>query len=469
MFELQSSFAPTSNMLARIDGEEEVLEVIGSGIAGSFEPRPSKAKLPMRLPNLNYKYPDANSHNFSPGTSLIFNAYRGHSDLLTQPYMAPIENAHGATNQDYYRRARGSLTQEAHVEQQQRQQLPYRPHESNSYPGYRHQKPLEHPPHRSPLEHQYHSYQSNSQPPDPRDFRDYRDSNDYRDYHDSNDYRDENPGIRSSQRSPGMPPSSSLIMPGSTDPMSQRIEHGHDSRARAPGQHYDSHRSHDDYPPQPSSQLPPSPQHMSSNVGHDTHTPPSYSSMPPPPPHWKRPDGDHGNVNHSYDGSSGNSNNQYQTQPQQRQPVEPWDTSDRRSSAIDIPQPRNRGSANYSSEYDRHGSTVHTMRGQHASNSQHPQHPQQSYAGGSMGSANYRGPFGSRAAGPQYSLTAVHYRMIFEYATEIRKCLIRGKAGTTDRLLNDAEILSKVFMVGYISKAKIATFETDPKDKEANH
>ncbi|KAG9072669.1 hypothetical protein KI688_000441 [Linnemannia hyalina] len=37
--------------------------------------------------------------------------------------------------------------------------------------------------------------------------------------------------------------------------------------------------------------------------------------------------------------------------------------------------------------------------------------------------------------------------MIFEYANEIRDCLIKGKVGTTDRLLYNAEILSKIFMV----------------------
>lgn len=36
---------------------------------------------------------------------------------------------------------------------------------------------------------------------------------------------------------------------------------------------------------------------------------------------------------------------------------------------------------------------------------------------------------------------------IFEYASEIRDCLIKGKVGSTDRLLHNAEILSKIFMV----------------------
>ncbi|KAG0321626.1 hypothetical protein BG000_003154, partial [Podila horticola] len=56
-------------------------------------------------------------------------------------------------------------------------------------------------------------------------------------------------------------------------------------------------------------------------------------------------------------------------------------------------------------------------------------------------------PSGSRApTGPRYALSQVNYRMIYEYAREVHDCLIKGKVGSTDRLLYNAEILSKVFM-----------------------
>ncbi|KAF9365844.1 hypothetical protein BGX34_008055 [Mortierella sp. NVP85] len=174
--------------MARMDGEEEEMMVIGSGISGSFEPR-AKPRLPMRLPQLDYKYPKASAQNFSPGTSLIFNAYRGHGGLLTQPYMAAIENG-AAHDDEAYQGTRRSISHEAHAEQQQ--QLTYQPHENNSYSSspYRHQKSLEHPSYRTPHEHSFHSYQANGQP----------DARDYRDYHESRESRDpreyENPGPR---------------------------------------------------------------------------------------------------------------------------------------------------------------------------------------------------------------------------------------------------------------------------------
>lgn len=401
MFEMQhnTNFAPSSHMLTRFDGvEEEELPVIGSGISGSYEPRSGKQRLPMRLPNLNYKYPKASAQNFSPGTSLIFNAYRGgHSGLLTQPYMAAIEDGDGSHDESG-QRTRKSLSQEAHADQQQRQEPSYPPHENNSYPSYRQQKTLEHQSYHSSHEHSFHPYQANGQSSDSRDYRDYPES---REYHDPREH--ENLGIRSSQRSPGMPPSS-MAMSGSIDPLSQRIEQGHDSRARVPGQHYDQHWPRDDYPPQPSTQPLPPHQHIPSDIGH-------------PQQRWKRQENDHGNTNHPYDGNGSNSNNQYpshqsQSQPQQRQQVKPPYSTP----AIDIPQPRNRGAAaSYSGEYDHRGSMDHSMRGQqhpsYPQHSQNSQNSQQPLANGPMGPGGYQS-FGPRAIGPRYSLTRLNYRMV---------------------------------------------------------
>lgn len=405
MFEMQhnTSFAPSSRMLTRIDVEEE-LEVIGS-----FEPR-SKQRLPMRLPNLNYKYPKAEPQNFSPGTSLIFNAYRRHSELLTQPYMA-VENADGGTYDESYQRNRKSLTQEAYGEEQHH----YQPHESSSYSPHRQQKSLEHQPYRSPHESPFHPYHANDRPSESRDYKDHHESREYRDPREH-----ENPGTRPGQRSSGM------TMSGS---MESRIEQSRDSRGRIPEQHYDRPP---DYPPQPSTQ-PPSQQHVPPD-GH-----------PIPQQHWKRSDSDHGLPSHSYDGSGSNvqfqpPQSQSQSQPQQRQQMDPP-----HSNPIAIPHSRNRGSVNYSAEYDHRGSMDHSMRGQHSSYSQHSQHSQQPAANGPMGSSGYP-PFGPRAMGPRYSLNRLNYRMIFEYASEIRECLIKGKVGSTDRLLYNAEILGKIFM-----------------------
>ncbi|KAF9081045.1 hypothetical protein BGX23_001371 [Mortierella sp. AD031] len=64
--------------------------------------------------------------------------------------------------------------------------------------------------------------------------------------------------------------------------------------------------------------------------------------------------------------------------------------------------------------------------------------------------------------------------MIFEYASEIRDCLIKGKVGTTDRLLYNAEILSKIFMVERLDRrAMILTRKNTKKgcrvDQEPDH
>ncbi|KAK3825714.1 MAG: hypothetical protein J3Q66DRAFT_108728 [Benniella sp.] len=385
-------------MMARMDGEEEEMVVIGSGISGSFEPR-AKPRVPMRLPNLDYKYPKASAQNFSPGTSLIFNAYRGHGGLLTQPYMAAIEN--GAAHDESYQETRRSISHEAHAEQQQQQQLTYQPHESNSYSSspYRQQKSLEHPSYRTPHEHSFHSYQANGQP----------DARDYRDYHESRESRDpreyENPGIRSSQRSPGMTPPSSMAMSGSSDQLSHRIEQGHEGRARAP-EHYEPHRSRDDYSSQLSTQPP---RRIPSDAGHNI----------PPPQRWKGPDGDQGNTSHSYDGNNQYQSHHFQSQPQPQQQQQQQQQPPHPTPPMDIPQPRHRGSTNYPNEYNHRESMDHSMRGQqsqysrphhaqypHSQHSEHAQHAEQT-----MGQGSYQS-FGPRSTGPRYALTRVNYRMV---------------------------------------------------------
>ncbi|KAG0273729.1 hypothetical protein BGZ96_004694 [Linnemannia gamsii] len=80
-------------LLKTLDGKEEEIEVIGSGISSSFQPAPeSRPRLPLKLPNLKYNAPESSANNYSPGTSVVFNAYRGHGKLLTQPYAASSDN-----------------------------------------------------------------------------------------------------------------------------------------------------------------------------------------------------------------------------------------------------------------------------------------------------------------------------------------------------------------------------------------
>ncbi|KAF9095215.1 hypothetical protein BGX27_001306, partial [Mortierella sp. AM989] len=424
-------------LLARIDGEEDELEVIGSGISGSFDPTKAK-RLPMRLPNLNYSYPEANVQNFSPGTSLIFNAYRGHSGLLTHPYMTSNEGANRSIQDNAYRRTQSSLSQEVHPEQSPLQQVAYPHREPSGQSSYHQPHPMENPTYRASYDRQYHPYQSN----DPRDSRDYQD---HRDYGDPREYDD--PMNYPSHRSPRMSSSAAVHRTSIASP--SRAEQTYDNQSRI-SEHSDHHRLHEDYPsnsssfPQHSSPHPP-PQHIPSDSGRYMQ-PPSHST-PPKTQHWRRPDNDRPNVHHSYDGKS-----RYQApQPQlstQHRVSETWDnTSDLKppipTAAIDIPRPRNRGSTSYANNVNRHEPIDSNMRSQH-----HQSHPNQSQYGlpGSMGSSGVRGPFNQRPTGPRYSLSRVNYRMIFEYASEIRECLIKGKPGTTDRLLYNAEILSKVFL-----------------------
>ncbi|KAG0074790.1 hypothetical protein BGZ92_003196 [Podila epicladia] len=85
--------APTSSRASKHGDDEEELEVIGSGISGPYHR--DRHAIPPALPNLKYDLPEATVQNYSPGTSLIFNAYKGHAALLAQPYHAPEEEDSG--------------------------------------------------------------------------------------------------------------------------------------------------------------------------------------------------------------------------------------------------------------------------------------------------------------------------------------------------------------------------------------
>ncbi|KAF9194001.1 hypothetical protein BGZ49_003225 [Haplosporangium sp. Z 27] len=419
MFERQSSrsmpHAPFTNkkpvVTTSIEGEE--IEVIGSDFSTTFDSRAKR--LPLRLPQLNYNYPESTERNFSPGTSRIFNAaYMAHSNMLPHPYLAPLDEA------DRYQRIQGPLSQEIHPEQQQ-QRLTYSPREPGPPSSYQ-QHPLEHSPYRNSYERQNYPYST---------------SRNQREYIDSRDVQYDDPMNRPPQRSPGQLPSAHrtpIVSP-------LRTEQSYDNQARA-SDHNDPHRPREDYFsygtsfPHPSSQPPP--QHFPSDSGRHMPPPPSHPT-PPATQHWTPQENDHPNAHHQYEGSGHYPSSQPQHPSQHRLSMESWEEHKppAPTAAIDIPQ-RNRGSASYSSS-NMHEPMDTNMRSQHHQS----QYGQPST---STGSSNFRGSIGQRPTGPRYALSRVHYRMIFEYASEIRECLIKGKVGTTDRLLYNAEILSKVFL-----------------------
>ncbi|KAI7817868.1 hypothetical protein BC939DRAFT_313023 [Gamsiella multidivaricata] len=436
--------------LARIEGEDEELEVIGNGINGSFESRSSKSRLLMRLPNLKYNYPEASVQNFSPGTSLIFNAFKGHGGLLTQPYM---EDTYESTNDNANRRILNPLSQEADVEQDSRQRVIFEQRGSNSYSPYHHQRTLEHSPYRAPHEHQFHPYQINGHSGELKDHRDYREPRDARGYSDLRERG--SPRNRPAQRSPGMASSSATAPPESAGPSAAPIEQGYDSRNRISNhriaEYHEHLRSRGDFPPFPPSQAP---QHTMLDPAHIIA--PSHPTQPASQ-YWDKRNSDLPDAARPYErnNSSGSINSRnplFQPVPQQRQPVDTWEgPPDHQppyaTPAIDIPLPRNQGSVNYAGDFDHRDSVDSGMQDRQDRQHQfYMQQPQPSMAGGSMGSPGFRAPFSPRTAGPRYSFSRINYRMIFEYASEIRECLIKGKVGTTDRLLYNAEILSKVFM-----------------------
>ncbi|KAF9904825.1 hypothetical protein BX616_001165 [Lobosporangium transversale] len=389
----------SKKLVARIEGEEEDLEVIGSGIAGSYEPLPSKARLPTKLPKLRYDYPQASVQNFSPGTSLIFNAYRGHSALLTHPNMSSPEDidnyAHGRMIQHG---ARNYLSQGAHLEHP-RQRVTYPSHESDSHPSYPHSGPDEQSsPYRPPHESQPHSYAVNGVSRASRDYRDYRASRDPRENCDPRDY----------ERSPGM--SSAVSMP--------TMDQSRDDRGRPSDYHDHPHPPRDHYPPQAPQQVPPPPppppppptQHFPPDEAHTI--PPTHRSMSGPS-HWKRPDSDHHGPRQPYENNSPHPP-PGPSIPQSSSAREPWDPSTesrlpRSTAAIDIPQPRNRSSTNYPNTFDSHDSMDSNMRDhsrQHRMPAGHQGGPDIPAEG-----PGFRGPYSQRSTGPRYALSRINYRM----------------------------------------------------------
>ncbi|KAG9072670.1 hypothetical protein KI688_000442 [Linnemannia hyalina] len=62
----QSSTGKNKMVVTTLDGEEEEIEVIGSGISTSFQPASDKGqRLPPRLPNLKYNAPESSVNNYT--------------------------------------------------------------------------------------------------------------------------------------------------------------------------------------------------------------------------------------------------------------------------------------------------------------------------------------------------------------------------------------------------------------------
>ncbi|KAF9960727.1 hypothetical protein BGZ72_006069 [Mortierella alpina] len=422
----------SNRLLAKIDGEDEELEVIGGGISNTREHRSqARPRPPMRMPNLKYDYPESSVHNFSPGTSLIFNAYKGNSGLLTQPYMATGGEEDDIIQERLQRRLLNPQADDWPLEQQPRhlrQQKalpPTHDEDEGKYPSY---EPERHP-YRSPYERSLPPYVANGRGHGPEDNRDYgtqRDPRDPRDLSDPRGYSRYRDHTDAAHR-------------GASDPMPPRVheyhpsQHPHEYAPRSRPTHASSEldRALPQHPTPPSAQ------------SHNSHDP------------------DHTNSSHAHGTSPSNRYHPFQpVQPQQTSPDESWinSSSAQRQSyptaAIDIPQPHHHRSLNGYDHYDSVGDSR-----QNQQYHQHYTHPAQHLPSNtSAGPSNFRPPNIHRPKGPRYALTRVNYRMIFDYASEIRECLLKGKVGTTDRLLYNAEILSKVFMG--------CRMDRDPKEQE---
>ncbi|KAG0267350.1 hypothetical protein BG011_006767 [Mortierella polycephala] len=381
--------------LARVEGEEEELEVIGSGISGSFQPQSwSRPRLPMLMPKLKYDYPEASEENFSPGTSLIFNAYRGNSGLLTQPYMAIAEE-----DQNPYHRIEAPDAQrwpeQAHQNHLQHRPLSSHRHEENSYSS---QWQPEHPYHQRPYDHSYLPHTTNDH---------NRGSDDYHgvpgDYDEARSHDSKRP-----PRPMSPSPTSASLLSSTAE---RCMDKNHENRSQGPRV---------DYAPQ-------------------TTTPPHSNQSNSQC--QKYPEHGYGGGHRLQETMSGARYHPFQSHPsaapQQHRPAE--ESSEHRYStpAVDIPQPRNRTSIDGAGDYG-HEDPMEN-RGSGRPGYRQPQQPQ--YAQNPL-----QTQFNQRGMGPRYALTRTNYRMIFEYASEIKECLLNGKAGATDRLLYNAEILSKVFM-----------------------
>ncbi|KFH73871.1 hypothetical protein MVEG_01085 [Podila verticillata NRRL 6337] len=347
--------APTSSYPSKTqDIDEDELEVIGSGISDVYQ---RDKAIPLVLPNLKYDHPETVVQNYSPGTSLVFNAYKGHAALLTQPYHAQDDAVDDGSG---YRDVR-MIQSPGSSEHRDR---PYRP---------------QHDPH----DYSYPRRQSN-----------------YLDYHDEL----ERPGRYSSP---------------------ERMDRELVARERGP-----------DRPPQ--EYYHPRPPHPH---------PYPHSRSPHPYPHMYHEqeypvEGSQHNYNNNSSSNSNNTNNNShynaRSDPYHTRNDGPWTPEHRPSysAAIDIPQPNRSFPPNLNRPNSGGGNHRDLDRTQH-----HPNQPYDRPSAHTM-------PPGSRGSptGPHYALSQVNYRLIYEYAREVHDCLIKGKVGSTDRLLYNAEILSKVFM-----------------------
>lgn len=366
MMEIQSStgnkrfLGEINRTLAKVEGEEEELEVIGSGISGSFEPQSrSRPRLPMLMPKLKYDYPEASKENFSPGTSLIFNAYRGNSGLLTQPYMAVTEE-----DQNPYHRIEAPDAQRWPPEQAHQNHLQHRPlsshrHEADSYSS---QWQPDHPYHQRPYDHSYRSYTTNDHS---------RGSDDYhgvpRDYDEARSHDSKRPP-QSMSPSPSF---ASLLSNTAEQYMDQSHENkgprvDHAPQITTPPHSNQSNSQHQKYP-----------EHDYDGNHRLQETMPSaryYPFQPHPPP-----------------------------VPQQHRPA--MESSEHRYStpAVDIPQPRHRPSIDGSGDYGHEDLMENRSSGR--SGYRQPQQPQ--YAQNPLHTQ-----FNQRGMGPRYALTRTNYRMV---------------------------------------------------------
>ncbi|KAG0254164.1 hypothetical protein BGZ95_006121, partial [Linnemannia exigua] len=358
----------------------------------------------MKLPNLKYDTPESSVHNYSPGTSVVFNAFRGHGRLLTQPYATTSDN--NPPEELAYEPTPGSQSQEwsqdPYSPRRHPQPLPpSHSYDSDGHSPYHHrhnhllqqQRYPDYPSYRSPHHSQYPPYMVNGHDPrdasDPRDPRDPRDPVDPRDYRHPRDYQNPHDTREAYRREfdsqPG-PPSPRMASALAGDP-SARME---DQESRGRMAHYPVPHTRDGHVLQP----PPPP------VSHRHRSP--HNALDPPRSK---------NTDSPYDEHA---NSRYHSFPSQlRSPAEPWDSSSEHrppyaSAAIDIPQPLYRRSANTPNDSRRH-EPMDNSRQHHAP---YPHLPHQSPSSSAAGPSSYRDSFKPpRGEGPRYEFTRTHYRM----------------------------------------------------------
>ncbi|KAF9962905.1 hypothetical protein BGZ70_007803 [Mortierella alpina] len=432
MMEIQDT---SNRLLAKIDGEDEELEIIGGGISSTHEHRPeARPRPPMRMPNLKYDYPAPSVHNFSPGTSLIFNAYKGNSGLLSQAYMATGGEEDDIIQERLQRRLLNPQANDWPLEQQNRhhKQKALPPTHADGESQYLSYEQSEHRPYRASYDRSFPPYMPNGRDRGPEENQDYASQRDPRDPRDLSDprgysrHRDYNEALHR----------------GAADPLPPRTHEYH------PSQHPHEYAPRS-RPPHASLEMERTlPQHA---------TPPSTQSHNPHDP-------DLTSSTHAHGTSTSNRYHPFQSAQARTTPSdESWgktSSAQRQSyatAAIDIPQPHHHRHSNGYTEYDHRDSADDGRQNRYHQHYSHSsQHPLPNNS--SAGPSNFRPPNVHRPMGPRYALTRVNYRMIFDYASEIRECLLKGKVGTTDRLLYNAEILSKVFMGCRVDR--------DPKEQE---